>query len=84
VRPQEDLGWEDPEEPHAFEDLISVLGATPVMYRGRVMCCGFPVLFVKEPTANRIAAMSQGVRLVRMPRRATTMNPAQMLTAARP
>jgi succinate dehydrogenase / fumarate reductase cytochrome b subunit len=56
VRPHEDLGWEDPEEPHAFEDLITVLGASPVMYRGRVMCCGFPVLFVKEPTANRIAA----------------------------
>ena len=34
--------------------------------------------------ALRIAAMSQGVRLVRRPSRATTMNPAQMLTAARP
>ena len=37
-----------------------------------------------EADVSRIAAMSQGVRLVRMPRPATTMNPAQMLTAARP
>jgi succinate dehydrogenase / fumarate reductase cytochrome b subunit len=56
LRPQAELGSESAEEPHAFEDLITTLGATPVMYRGRVMCCGFPILFVKEPTANRIAA----------------------------
>ena len=55
LRPARDLAWDDPEEPHAFEDLITALGATPVMYRGRVMCCGFPILFVKEGTANRIA-----------------------------
>lgn len=56
LRPQAEMRSESAEEPHSFEDLISALGATPVMYRGRVMCCGFPVLFVKEPTANRIAA----------------------------
>lgn len=56
LRPSADEGWEDPEDPHAFEDLIAALGATPVLYRGRVMCCGFPILFVKEGTANRIAA----------------------------
>ncbi|MGA7923652.1 MAG: CoB--CoM heterodisulfide reductase iron-sulfur subunit B family protein [Thermoplasmata archaeon] len=56
LRPANDMRWESPEDPHTFEDLISALGATPVMYRGRVMCCGFPILFVKEPTANRIAA----------------------------
>jgi succinate dehydrogenase / fumarate reductase, cytochrome b subunit len=56
LRPQAEMHSESAEEPHSFEDLISALGATPVLYRGRVMCCGFPVLFVKEPTANRIAA----------------------------
>ncbi|MGI0131669.1 MAG: CoB--CoM heterodisulfide reductase iron-sulfur subunit B family protein [Thermoplasmata archaeon] len=56
VRPANELRWEKPEEPHSFEDLIAGLGATPVMYRGRVMCCGFPILFVREGTANRIAA----------------------------
>jgi len=56
LRPADELAWEDGEEPHAFEDLLSAVGASPVLYRGRVMCCGFPVLFVREPTANRIAA----------------------------
>ena len=56
LRPHGTLGTESAEEPHSFEDLIAALGAEPVMYRGRVMCCGFPALFVKEPTANRIAA----------------------------
>jgi succinate dehydrogenase / fumarate reductase, cytochrome b subunit len=56
IRPQKDIRWESAEDPHVFEDLLSALGATPVNYRGRVMCCGFPILFVKEPTANRIAA----------------------------
>jgi len=56
LRPTLELGSESAEEPHSFEDLLSAIGATPVMYRGRVMCCGFPILFVKPETANRIAA----------------------------
>ncbi|MCI4331640.1 MAG: CoB--CoM heterodisulfide reductase iron-sulfur subunit B family protein [Thermoplasmata archaeon] len=55
LRPAAEMRSESAEDPHSFEDLISALGATPVMYRGRVMCCGFPILFVKEATANRIA-----------------------------
>ena len=55
LRPADELGWESAEEPHAFEDLLSVLGATPVYYRGRVMCCGFPSQFVKPETASKIA-----------------------------
>jgi succinate dehydrogenase / fumarate reductase, cytochrome b subunit len=55
LRPADELGWEDGEDPHSFEDLLRALGAEPVLYRGRVQCCGFPILFVKEPTANRIA-----------------------------
>ncbi len=55
LRPSFENDWESPEEPHAFEHLLSAIGAEPVMYRGRVMCCGFPILFVKAPTANRIA-----------------------------
>ena len=55
LRPADELGWESGEEPHAFEDLLSALGAEPVFYRGRVLCCGFPVQFVKGETAGRIA-----------------------------
>ncbi len=55
LRPADELAWENGEEPHAFEDLLAALGATPVYYRGRVMCCGFPIQFVKSETASRIA-----------------------------
>ncbi|MGI0055660.1 MAG: CoB--CoM heterodisulfide reductase iron-sulfur subunit B family protein [Thermoplasmata archaeon] len=55
LRPAAEMGSESAEEPHSFEDLLSAIGADPVMYRGRVMCCGFPILFVKPGTANRIA-----------------------------
>jgi succinate dehydrogenase / fumarate reductase, cytochrome b subunit len=55
LRPADEMAWEDGEEPHAFEDLLSAVGASPVFYRGRVMCCGFPIQFVKPETASRIA-----------------------------
>jgi succinate dehydrogenase / fumarate reductase, cytochrome b subunit len=55
LRPADELNWESAEEPHHFEDLLRAVGATPVYYRGRVMCCGFPIQFVKPETAYRIA-----------------------------
>ncbi len=55
LRPGDELQWENPEEPRSFEQLLDALGATPVYYRGRVMCCGFPIQFVKPDTASRIA-----------------------------
>ena len=55
LRPEDEMGWESGEEPHAFEDLLAILGATPVDYRGRVLCCGFPIQFVKPGTASAIA-----------------------------
>ncbi|HUI38519.1 MAG TPA: CoB--CoM heterodisulfide reductase iron-sulfur subunit B family protein [Thermoplasmata archaeon] len=57
LRPADRIASESPEEPHSFEDLLTALGATPVLYRGRVMCCGFPILFVKEATASRVAGI---------------------------
>ena len=55
LRPADELNSESAEEPRSFEELLDALGATPVMYRGRVMCCGFPIQFVKPETASRIA-----------------------------
>ncbi len=55
LRPADEMNWESGEEPHSFEDLLAALGATPVYYRGRVMCCGFPIQFVKAETAQRVA-----------------------------
>jgi len=55
LRPSDELGTESGEEPHSFEALLAALGATPVYYRGRVMCCGFPIQFVKPEVASHIA-----------------------------
>jgi succinate dehydrogenase / fumarate reductase, cytochrome b subunit len=55
LRPADEMLWDSGEEPHSFEDLLAALGATPVYYRGRVMCCGFPIQFVKGSTAAAIS-----------------------------
>jgi len=55
LRPADEMESESAEEPHSFEDLLTAVGATPVDYRGRVMCCGFPIQFVKPTTASAIA-----------------------------
>ena len=55
LRPADEMQSESAEEPHTFEDLLEAVGATPVDYRGRVMCCGFPIQFVKPSTASAIA-----------------------------
>ncbi len=55
LRPSDELGSESAEEPESFENLLAALGATPVYYRGRVMCCGFPIQFVKPDVASHIA-----------------------------
>ena len=55
LRPADEMASESAEEPHSFEDLLAAVGATPVDYRGRVMCCGFPIQFVKPSTAYAIA-----------------------------
>ncbi|HTP53492.1 MAG TPA: CoB--CoM heterodisulfide reductase iron-sulfur subunit B family protein [Thermoplasmata archaeon] len=55
LRPSDELLSESAEEPKSFEELLAALGATPVYYRGRVMCCGFPIQFVKPAVASTIA-----------------------------
>ncbi|MFY9717838.1 MAG: CoB--CoM heterodisulfide reductase iron-sulfur subunit B family protein [Thermoplasmata archaeon] len=55
LRPSDELLSESAEEPKSFEELLAALGATPVYYRGRVMCCGFPIQFVKPEVASKIA-----------------------------
>ncbi len=55
LRPHDTMNFEDPEDPHSFEDVIRALGAEPVDYRGRVMCCGFPIQFVRPKTGQKLA-----------------------------
>lgn len=53
LRPEEHLGLrERPERSTYLEQIIELLGATPVEYLGKSKCCGFPML-----TFNRDASL---------------------------
>lgn len=41
LRPKEDLGFDDPDDPKSLEELIGICGGEPVHYPGRIKCCGF-------------------------------------------
>jgi succinate dehydrogenase / fumarate reductase, cytochrome b subunit len=56
LRPAEALGLrERPERKTYLEQLIALLGAEPVEYRGATKCCGFPML-----TFNREKSLAMG------------------------
>lgn len=48
LRPYDEIGLDDPEDPHILHDLIRGLGAEPVDFPYSVECCG-SYLMVKEP-----------------------------------
>lgn len=43
LRAQTHLPYEDPHNPQSMENLFETLGATPILYRGRTQCCGWPL-----------------------------------------
>ncbi|MBE9039436.1 CoB--CoM heterodisulfide reductase iron-sulfur subunit B family protein [Oscillatoriales cyanobacterium LEGE 11467] len=43
LRAQTHLPYDDPHNPQSMENLFETLGATPVRYRGRTQCCGWPL-----------------------------------------
>ncbi len=56
LRPEEYLGLrERPERKTYLQQLIALLGAEPVEYRGSTKCCGFPML-----TFNREKSLAMG------------------------
>ena len=56
LRPEESLGLKErPERKTYLQQLIALLGAEPVEYRGSTKCCGFPML-----TFNREKALAMG------------------------
>lgn len=54
LRPSKEVQFEDPYDPHSLENLICTLGAEPVDYEGRIMCCGFPTFLVNKNTALKM------------------------------
>ncbi|HEY8287306.1 MAG TPA: CoB--CoM heterodisulfide reductase iron-sulfur subunit B family protein, partial [Chloroflexota bacterium] len=55
LRPVEDTGYDDPDNPTSFDKLVEALGATPVDYAGKTRCCGFHILTVNEDTSTKMA-----------------------------
>lgn len=43
LRAQEHLPYDDPYNPQSMERVFEAIGATPVYYRGRTQCCGWPL-----------------------------------------
>lgn len=55
LRPSYLYGFDDPEIPHTFDELIAATGATSVKYLDKKMCCGGSVLGVDEALAVTMA-----------------------------
>ncbi len=43
LRGQGHLPFDDPYQPESMENVFRALGATPIYYRGRTQCCGWPL-----------------------------------------
>ncbi|NES20199.1 MAG: heterodisulfide reductase [Symploca sp. SIO3E6] len=43
LRAQKTMPYDDPWQPEAMENVFRAVGATPVYYRGRTQCCGWPI-----------------------------------------
>lgn len=43
LRAQDRIPYDDPYNPQSMENLFEAVGATPIYYRGRTQCCGWPL-----------------------------------------
>ncbi|MCL2929593.1 MAG: CoB--CoM heterodisulfide reductase iron-sulfur subunit B family protein [Trichodesmium sp. St16_bin4-tuft] len=43
LRGQSNLLYDDPYQPESMENVFRAIGATPIYYRGRTQCCGWPL-----------------------------------------
>ena len=43
LRGQTNLTYDDPYQPESMENVFRAIGATPIYYRGRTQCCGWPL-----------------------------------------
>jgi succinate dehydrogenase / fumarate reductase, cytochrome b subunit len=57
LRAQTHLPYDDPFRPESMENLFRTVGATPVYYRGRTQCCGWPLSSYATDQAFQMAGM---------------------------
>jgi len=43
LRAQKSIPYDDPLRPESMEDVFRAIGATPIYYKGRTQCCGWPL-----------------------------------------
>lgn len=55
LRAQDQLPYDDPYNPQSMENVFRTVGATPVMYRGRTQCCGWPLSSYATKQSFRMA-----------------------------
>jgi len=57
LRAQSSMPYDDPIRPKAMEDVFRAVGATPVYYRGRTQCCGWPLASYATTESFKMAGM---------------------------
>ncbi|HEY9747864.1 MAG TPA: CoB--CoM heterodisulfide reductase iron-sulfur subunit B family protein [Allocoleopsis sp.] len=55
LRAQTSIPFDDPFQPESMENVFRAIGATPVYYRGRTQCCGWPLSSYATDQAFRMA-----------------------------
>lgn len=57
LRSQDHLPYDDPFNPQSLENVFRAVGATPVYYRGRTQCCGWPLSSYATEQSFKMAGM---------------------------
>jgi succinate dehydrogenase / fumarate reductase cytochrome b subunit len=57
LRAQDHLPFDDPFNPQSMENVFRTIGATPVDYRGRTQCCGWPLSSYATDQSFKMAGM---------------------------
>ena len=55
LRAQSHRVYDDPHQPESMENVFRTVGATPVYYRGRTQCCGWPISSYATTQSFRMA-----------------------------
>lgn len=57
LRAQKSIPFDDPYKPESMENVFRAVGATPIYYRGRTQCCGWPLSSYATTQAFKMAGM---------------------------
>ncbi len=57
LRGQDHIPFDDPFNPQSMENVFHAVGATPITYRGRTQCCGWPLSSYATEQSFKMAGM---------------------------